>query len=536
MQTDAIGIPNHKLQKNLKLDGNWISNDGDDEGIRITDAGLVGIGVTDPDTPLEIFSTSSQLKLSYDATYYADISVANDGHLELATTGGSSSDITLDAAGNVNIEAGRYVHLRKTGDNTSKLSLDMNTNPILEITSDADAGDTFSLQVNAAGATTIATNDDDGEAGHLNIDPDGEINLTPVTEVKSDAPLKIKEAADAVADTDTYGQIWVKNEDPEELWFTTGGGDDVQITSGTSLASGGGSGDITGVTLAGDSGTAEDLTANVNLTIAGGNAVTTSATSTTVTINHDDTSTQASVDNSGTNFIQDITLDTYGHITAITSADAGSGGATALDGLSDVSYSSGDLTITSLDKIIAGALEIDSSGDITLDAAGDQVTMKFGSAAGQIDFTNANSGDGIIQQKVDAKDLVIQQFDGDEVVRFTDGGDVKVTNTVYFAAETANTIADGATEEIDWNVSQKQKVTITGTGITCNFANPAGPCNLLLKVIQGDGSDVIGTWDTDIKWAGGSAPTLSTGNGEIDIISFYWDGTNYFGAASLDFQ
>lgn len=40
-------------------------------------------------------------------------------------------------------------------------------------------------------------------------------------------------------------------------------------------------------------------------------------------IDHEDTSSQASVDNSGNNFIQDITLDTYGHITGITSAEAG---------------------------------------------------------------------------------------------------------------------------------------------------------------------------------------------------------------------
>ena len=108
---------------------------------------------------------------------------------------------------------------------------------------------------------------------------------------------------------------------------------------------------------------------------------------------------------------------------------------------------------------------------------------------------------------------------------------------VYFDAETANTIGNGATGAIDWTHNQKQKVTITGTGITCNFTNPPGPCNLTLKVVQGDGSDVIGTWDSDIKWAGGGTPpTLSTGNGEIDILSFYFDGTNYFGVASLDFQ
>ena len=193
-------------------------------------------------------------------------------------------------------------------------------------------------------------------------------------------------------------------------------------------------------------------------------------------------------------------------------------------------------SVTSTTVIANTDIILDAAGDITLDADGDQVSMKFGGVDGQIDFTNANSGDGIIQQKVDAKDLVIQQFDGNEVARFTDGGDVKVTNVVYFAAETANTIGDGATGTIDWNTSQKQKVTITGTGITCNFTNPPGACNLLLKVVQGDGSDVISTWDSDIKWpSNDTVPTLSTGNGDIDIISFYFDGTNYFGVASLDF-
>jgi len=79
-------------------------------------------------------------------------------------------------------------------------------------------------------------------------------------------------------------------------------------------------GDITGVTLAGDSGSASDTSGNVDLTIAGGNAITTAGSSTTITINHDDTSSQASVDNSGVTYIQDVTIDTYGHVTGLTSA------------------------------------------------------------------------------------------------------------------------------------------------------------------------------------------------------------------------
>lgn len=63
------------------------------------------------------------------------------------------------------------------------------------------------------------------------------------------------------------------------------------------------------------------------LTVEGGNGLTGSgtftandSTSPTITISHADTSSQASVDNSGRTYIQDITLDTYGHITEITSA------------------------------------------------------------------------------------------------------------------------------------------------------------------------------------------------------------------------
>lgn len=72
--------------------------------------------------------------------------------------------------------------------------------------------------------------------------------------------------------------------------------------------------------LAGYVPTSRTVSAGSGLT--GGGAL-----SSNITISHGDTSSQASVDNSGTTFIQDITLDTYGHVTAIGSADIG----TALD-------------------------------------------------------------------------------------------------------------------------------------------------------------------------------------------------------------
>ena len=117
---------------------------------------------------------------------------------------------------------------------------------------------------------------------------------------------------------------------------------------------------------------------------------------------------------------------------------------------------------------------------------------------------------------------------------------MKVTNIVYFAAETANTCdssGGSASATIDWRTSQKQKLTITGTSNTINFTNPAGACNLVLKIVQGDGNDTItaGHYHSHVKWAGGAKPTLSTANGAIDIVSFYFDGTSYHGVGSTGF-
>ena len=56
-------IPNHKLLKNLQLQDNYLSNDGGDEGIRITDDGKVGVNtnIVPPISNFEVFNTNVQL-------------------------------------------------------------------------------------------------------------------------------------------------------------------------------------------------------------------------------------------------------------------------------------------------------------------------------------------------------------------------------------------------------------------------------------------------------------------------------------------
>ncbi len=60
------------------------------------------------------------------------------------------------------------------------------------------------------------------------------------TEIRSEIPIKITEQASANTDTAGKGQIWVKNDTPNNLYFTNDAGNDVQITNGSSLAGGSG--------------------------------------------------------------------------------------------------------------------------------------------------------------------------------------------------------------------------------------------------------------------------------------------------------
>ncbi len=65
-----------------------------------------------------------------------------------------------------------------------------------------------------------------------------------------------------------------------------------------------------------------NIAENENVSFVGGTAIdaTYSATNNVITFNHADTSDVSDVDNSGTNFIQDMTFDTFGHVQSVTSA------------------------------------------------------------------------------------------------------------------------------------------------------------------------------------------------------------------------
>jgi len=115
------------------------------------------------------------------------------------------------------------------------------------------------------------------------------------------------------------------------------------------------------------------------------------------------------------------------------------------------------------------------------------------------------------------------------------GGDLDAqANHIGFTQQTIT--YNVTTTTVDWGAGNKATVTLTGNVGTMAFTNPAKVSNLLLKIVQdATGSRLVTAWDADVKWVGGVAPTLTTTANAIDVISFYFDGTNYFGVASLAF-
>jgi hypothetical protein len=86
---------------------------------------------------------------------------------------------------------------------------------------------------------------------------------------------------------------------------------------------------------------------------------------------------------------------------------------------------------------------------------------------------------------------------------------------------------------LDWDNGNNQSATLTGA-VNLGLSNPIAGANYSLTITQGgSGSNVI-TFPA-IKWANSIPPTLSTGVGDIDLITLQYNGTDYLGAWAVNF-
>jgi len=130
---------------------------------------------------------------------------------------------------------------------------------------------------------------------------------------------------------------------------------------------------------------------------------------------------------------------------------------------------------------------------------------------GNGDLTITNS---TIQSSGDTIDL-------DDIVRF---------NVGY--KEDINSLTSSTSIAVDATAASVHTVTLAHAA-TFTISNMVAGQSIMIIITQDGTGSRTGTF-TSVKFPGG-APTLSTGGGDIDVISVFYDGTNYLGNIAQDF-
>ena len=166
-------------------------------------------------------------------------------------------------------------------------------------------------------------------------------------------------------------------------------------------------------------------------------------------------------------------------------------------------------------------LDVDGDTSITADTD-DQIDIKIANAD-HVKLTSS-SGDTVIQPSTDAKDIIIKQFDGNELVNFNDGGYSSFTRAAFFPEAT---LTDASTISWDVSTSSVAKVTL-GANRTLGAATNAqtGQFVSLLIIQDGTGSRTV-TFNAAYEFKDDTAPTLTTTAAKGDLFVFRYNGSKY---------
>ena len=194
--------------------------------------------------------------------------------------------------------------------------------------------------------------------------------------------------------------------------------------------------------------------------------------------------------------------------------------------------SGASIFIVEISGAVGGPLESDLNGaELILDADAD--TSITADTDDQIDIKIANtdhikiatsSGDTVIQPMTDAKDIIIKQYDGTELVNFNDGAYSSFTSA---ALNPEATLSDGATPA--WNALTEPvaKITIAGNRtIGAASGGVAGQFISLLIIQDGTGSRTM-TWNAAYEFKDDTAPTLTTTASKGDLFVFRYNGSKW---------
>ena len=123
--------------------------------------------------------------------------------------------------------------------------------------------------------------------------------------------------------------------------------------------------------------------------------------------------------------------------------------------------------------------------------------------------------------------LIKDTLNGSGIVALAGSQTLTGKKTMAATVQTVTASADGATVTFDVSLGNIHTVTLGGNRTLAISNETAGQCFIIEITQDGTGSRTV-TWFTTIKWAGGSAPTLTTTASKRDVLGFRVTGTDTY--------
>ena len=510
----------------------------------------LGIGTNDPDSALHIVKETAGAGLTLERIQASVNSASVQSKKSRGTLDNRAA--VADDDDLLTISGFAYVGDNNSYQETCRIEYEVDGS-----VSDASKG--------APGRIVFRTSSGSGLTKRMRITKDGKVGIgldDPSTKLTVEGAITMKEQAAADTDAAAYGQVWVKTATPNELYFTTDAGNDIQITSGTSLAAGG----MTSFQLEDGDGTEVTISNAKEVKFVEGTGIDINWTDTdngtdgdpydlTFTVDLEGTELKSTGETGGSKFLREDgdgtcswqTVSGSGGMSSFFLED-GDGTEVEIGDAKEVKFIEGggidinwtdtstgsdadpyDLTFTVADTTVAG-----DSGSTAI-TPGDTLTI-----AGGTNVTTAMSGDTLTITSTDTNTMgsgfVLEDGDGTEVtitenkeVKFIEGGGIDIdwtdtdngtdadpydlTFTVSDTTVAGDSGSTGITPGDTLTIAGGTNVTTAMSGDTLTITSTDTNTQLSTEQVQ----DIVGAMFSSNTETRISA-TYQDGDGTIDLV------------------
>lgn len=206
--------------------------------------------------------------------------------------------------------------------------------------------------------------------------------------------------------------------------------------------------------------------------------------------------------------------------TDVAVSDGGTGASNASSARSNLgaAASGANSDVTSLSGV-TGAIQAPTQ----INDSNSNEVLKFSSVASavnEVTVTNAST--------TNAPSITATGSDTNIDLSISAKGSGKIKLNAYYQTALTYSPSGGGTATLDLATGNEHRITMPSGNITIALSNATNGQKFIISVTQdGTGSRTV-TWFTTIKWAGGSAPTLTTTANKRDTFGFICTGSGTY--------